>query len=262
MAIKNAKVLRPDELIQPVGVMQDKAGVMTGGAASNPVGVKQPTRPGGGGSDGQGHHVDVPTSPTAPVAPTKPTYTSPYSDQINQMLNSLLNREQFNYNMNADPLYQQYKDQYIQGGRMAMMDTMGQAAALTGGYGNSYASTAGNQAYQQYLTGLNDKGMELRQLAYDMYNDEGNWMLNQLGMLNDAENSAYNRHRDEVNDYYTQQQLDYQRERDDIADEQWAIEHWRQIRNANKQNNKKKKKKKSSDDSGTSQDDERILNRL
>lgn len=261
MAIKNAKVLRPDELIQPGGVMQDKSGVMTGGAASN---KKQPTI------------VQIPyveelteptltpqTQPTTPTAPTKPTYTSPYSDQINQMLNSLLNREQFSYNMNADPLYQQYKDQYIQGGRMAMMDTMGQAAALTGGYGNSYASTAGNQAYQQYLTGLNDKSMELRQLAYDMYNDEGNWMLNQLGMLNDAENSAYNRHRDEVNDYYTQQQLDYQRERDEIADEQWAIEHWRQIRNANKQNNKKKKKKKSSDDSGTSQDDdERILNRL
>ena len=56
---------------------------------------------------------------------------------------------EFKYNVNADPLYQQYKDQYIQGGKLAMMDTMGKAAALTGGYGSTYGQQVGQQDIDQ-----------------------------------------------------------------------------------------------------------------
>ena len=45
---------------------------------------------------------------------------------------------------------------------MLSQDTIGSAAALTGGYGNSYAQNAGNQAYNQYLLGLFDQGSNLR----------------------------------------------------------------------------------------------------
>lgn len=72
----------------------------------------------------------------------------------------------FNYDFNADALYQQYKDKYIQQGQLAMADTMGQAAAMTGGYGNSYAATVGNQAYQAQMQNLNDIVPELYNLAY------------------------------------------------------------------------------------------------
>jgi murein DD-endopeptidase MepM/ murein hydrolase activator NlpD len=100
----------------------------------------------------------------------KPEGVDPsYWATLQEAMNKILNREDFSYDLNGDALYQQYKDRYIQQGKMAMQDTMGQAAALTGGYGNSYASTAGNQAYQGYLQGLNDVIPELQQIAYDRY---------------------------------------------------------------------------------------------
>ena len=97
----------------------------------------------------------------------------------------------FSYDFNADALYQQYKDKYIKQGKMAMQDTMGQAAALTGGYGNSYASTAGNQAYQASLENLNDVIPQLYQMAYDMHNQKGQNMLNQLGILDNERTFEY-----------------------------------------------------------------------
>ena len=129
----------------------------------------------------------------------------------------------FNYDVNSDALYQQYADQYIQQGKMAMQDTIGQASAMTGGYGNSYAATAGNQAYQGYLQQLNDKVPELYQLAlnkwqmgkddlydqyglllkeyereYGLYSDEYNRLLDQLGL---ARNDYY----DGADMHYTEQ---------------------------------------------------------
>jgi hypothetical protein len=36
-------------------------------------------------------------------------------------------------------------------GKSAMQDTIGQASALTGGYGSTYATSAGNQAYNAFI---------------------------------------------------------------------------------------------------------------
>ena len=98
-----------------------------------------------------------------------PVYNSKYQQQIDALLDQVAGRGSFNYDVSSDPLYQAYKNQYVQGGRLAMQDTMGQAAALTGGYGSSYASTAGNQAYQQYLGGLNDQLLNLQSNALARY---------------------------------------------------------------------------------------------
>lgn len=134
-------------------------------------------------------------------------YNSQYEDQLSQLLDQIMNRGEFSYDLNSDVLYQQAKDQYVNLGRMAMMDTMGQAAALTGGYGNSYASTAGNQAYQAYLTQLNENIPEYYQLALDTYQRQGEDLYNRYGILNAADQTAYERYRDTVSDYYTD--LDY-----------------------------------------------------
>ena len=123
-------------------------------------------------------------------------------------------RKDFNYDFNADALYQQYKDKYIQQGKMAMADTMGQAAAMTGGYGNSYAATAGNQAYQNSLSNLNDIIPELYQMAYNKHKQEGQDMLNMMSLLGDERNFEYGEHS-------TKQGYEYQNQRDAIADEQW-----------------------------------------
>ena len=131
-------------------------------------------------------------------------YQSQWQSQLDEAINKILNREKFSYDLNGDALYQQYKDKYIQQGKMAMADTMGQAAAMTGGYGNSYAASVGNQAYQQSLQQLNDIVPELYQMAYDRYNQEGQDLYNQYAMLGERENADYGRYRDSVNDWQTE----------------------------------------------------------
>ncbi|MBE6798798.1 MAG: hypothetical protein E7525_03345 [Ruminococcaceae bacterium] len=131
-------------------------------------------------------------------------YQSAWQSQLNQTLDKILNREKFSYDINADALYQQYKDQYMLQGQQAMMDTMGQAAAATGGYGNSYAQTVGQQTYQGYLQQLNDKVPEFYQMALNQYNQEGQDLYNQYGMYADREAQDYSRYRDDLSDYYTE----------------------------------------------------------
>lgn len=133
-------------------------------------------------------------------------YQSTWQAQLNDTLNKILNREEFSYDLNGDALYQQYKDQYTTQGQMAMMDTMGQAAAMTGGYGNSYAQSVGQQAYQGYLQQLNDKVPELYQLALSQYNQEGQNLKDQASLLYNQEQQEYSRYRDDVSDYYTELQ--------------------------------------------------------
>ena len=169
-----------------------------------------------------------------------------YGQQVQDALDKILNREQFSYNLNADPLYQQYKDQYMRGGKLAMQDTMGQAAQLTGGYGNSYAATAGNQAYQGYLTGLNDKVPDLYSLALSKYSSEGDAMRDNLGALQGMYAQEYAQHQQKVNDYRTEldrldslyadsQAYDYQSARDAVADAQWQAEFDEAVRQWNLQ---------------------------
>lgn len=127
-----------------------------------------------------------------------------YGQQLNDIVNKIGNREKFNYDLNGDMLYQQYKNQYMNLGNQAMMDTMGQASALTGGYGNSYASTAGNQAYQGYLQQLNDKIPQLYQMALDQYNREGEELYNQANLYGNMYNREYGEYRDKVSDWNTE----------------------------------------------------------
>lgn len=173
-------------------------------------------------------------------------YQSPWQNQLNDVIGKIMNRENFSYDLNGDALYQQYKDRYITQGRMAMMDAMGQAAALTGGYGNSYAQSVGQQAYHGYLQGLNDKVPELYQLALSKYQMEGDQMRDKAALAAQMENQDYGRYRDQVGDYNTEldrlqnrydternfdygQYVDdrnylYQLGRDAAADAQWQKE--------------------------------------
>lgn len=100
-----------------------------------------------------------------------------YIKQMNDLYAQYMNRGPFQYDLNGDMLYRQMADKYTQMGQQAMMDTMGQAAALTGGYANSYAQNVGQQAYQQYLTALNDQVPSLYQQAYNVWQDEGDRLL-------------------------------------------------------------------------------------
>ena len=164
-------------------------------------------------------------------------YTSPWQDTLNQIIQQIQNREDFSYDLNGDALYQQYKDQYVNQGKMAMMDTMGQAAAMTGGYGNSYAQSVGQQAYQGYLQQLNDKIPELYSLALSKYNSDNQALYDQASLIAGMEDQAYGRYMDEMTNYYTelgyaQDDARYQAEQDygrwaddrDFGYQQWLAD--------------------------------------
>jgi len=128
-------------------------------------------------------------------------YNSQYGTQIGQTMNNLLGQQPFKYNVNTDALYQQIKDNYIRQGKQAMMDTQGAAAALTGGYGNSYGALAGQQAYQESLGNLSNQIPELYQLAYNKYLNNENSQRQNLAALQGLDESEYARYMNETQAY-------------------------------------------------------------
>lgn len=126
-------------------------------------------------------------------------YSGKYTRQAEELLGQIINRKPFSYDANSDPLYQIYRDRYIMGGQRAMENAMGQAAQLTGGYGNTYAQTVGQQQYQQYMEGLNDKVPELAQQAHARYQGEGDRLRQSYQLLQSADDAAYGRWADGYN---------------------------------------------------------------
>ena len=131
-------------------------------------------------------------------------YQSKWQQTMDDLISKYQSRGPFRYDINADAMYQQMVDRYVQQGQQAMMDTIGQAASLTGGYGNSYAQTAGQQTYQGYLQGANDMLPQFYQMALDRYNSDGDALLQQYRLLSDQEDTAYERYVDQLNQYFTE----------------------------------------------------------
>lgn len=144
----------------------------------------------------------------------RPTYNDTYGDQLSALYAEITGREPFKYDLDGDPLYQQYRDMYMMQGQQAMMDTMGQAAALTGGYGSTYSQAVGQQQYNAYLQDLNAIVPDLYQNAYSRWSDEGDRMLSQYGMLSDLSDREYGLYRDQMSDYWTN--VDYAQQLADL----------------------------------------------
>ena len=153
-----------------------------------------------------------------------PTYTPSYDDEIQRLYNEIVNRGKFNYDLLSDPLYQQYREQYVNQGNMAMMDTMGQAAALTGGYGSSYSQAVGQQQYNNYLNQLNQMVPEFYDRAFNYWQAQGQDLYNQYGLVSDMRDTEYGRYRDEVSDYWNQ--VNYLAGRADTYYNQGADNYW------------------------------------
>lgn len=145
--------------------------------------------------------------------PSVPAFKGTYDEQIRDIYNRIANRGEFAYDVGNDPLYSQYRDKYVKQGQTAMKDTMGQAAALTGGYGSTYSQQVGQQAYNAYLDKLNDVIPELYNAAYGRYQDEGNELYKQYSMLGDLANDEYGKWRDSVSDARYADETAYERQR-------------------------------------------------
>lgn len=92
--------------------------------------------------------------------------------ELERLYAAITGRPAFSYDPASDPVYNSYAQSYRRRGRLAMRDTMGQAAALTGGYGSSYAQSVGQQQYDSYLQSLGEALPELYGMAWQRYNAE------------------------------------------------------------------------------------------
>lgn len=155
-----------------------------------------------------------------------PEYVSRYQSQIDDLTQEILNREPFQYNYQEDPVYQQYAQSYTRAGQRAMQDVLAQVSARTGGLASSYASTASQQTYDNYMQALADKVPELYQLAYSMYQDEGNQLRANLEMLTALESGDYGRYQDLLAQYNSDRNFSYGQYRDLVGDDRYGLE-WR-----------------------------------
>lgn len=132
----------------------------------------------------------------------KPTYAGTYEKELESVYGSIKNREPFRYELNSDPFYRQYEDRYTTLGQRAMRDTVGQAAALTGGYGNTYAESAGQQQYGAYLEKLFDLTPGLYGMALDRYNAEGDALYDRMSWLGTMADREYAQYGDALSAYW------------------------------------------------------------
>lgn len=129
-------------------------------------------------------------------------FQSQYSSDIQNIINSIKNREQFKTDdVFQSDLYTTMRDQAIKNGQKSMRDTMGSAQAATGGYGSTYAQAAGQQAYDNALANFNNTTLDIYDRVYNQYLQEGQELYNQLNMYNNQDSIDYNRYRDTVADY-------------------------------------------------------------
>ena len=131
-------------------------------------------------------------------------YQSQWAQKQQQAASDYMNRPEFKYSLNGDPLYQQYKEAYQRNGKLAMQDTIGQAAAMNGGYGSSYGQVAGQQVYDSKLQQLNDRVPELYNLALSKYQADGEQLMNRFNMASSMESQDYGRYQDALSAWQTE----------------------------------------------------------
>lgn len=142
------------------------------------------------------------------VAALEPeAYRSRFEERLQTLYDQIAGREAFDYDPEEDESYQRYARLYAARGAAAMEDTLGKAAALTGGYASSYAQSAGQQAYNGYLQELAALVPELRQAALAEYQQEGKALQNQYSMLDAQEKADYDRWQDGMSDWEKQLSL-------------------------------------------------------
>ena len=142
---------------------------------------------------------------------TTKTKTYDPDEELEALYAAISRRPAFSYDPGADPVYQSYARRYAQDGLLAMRDTMGQAAALTGGYGSSYSQSAGQQRYDEYLRSLGEVLPELYGMAYQQYADQGEALRRDYDLAFDRREAEYRRGLDRENRDYARRQDSYKK---------------------------------------------------
>lgn len=121
-----------------------------------------------------------------------PTYNSEYMDQLNALARQLASMNYDDWTKGSQ--YQALADRYSASGRMSMQDVLGQVASRTGGLASSYATTAAQQQYNQYMA-------QLEEVARQLYSQERGDLMDSASLYRNLANDEYDRYRDSLSDY-------------------------------------------------------------
>lgn len=145
-------------------------------------------------------YVKTTSAGKAPTYKAPSAYSSKYQGNIYAAMDKVTN---FKYDPMEDASYRALAKVYNERGNKAAKDTMGDAAALNGGYGTSYATSAAQQA-------RNDYNMQLASYIPDLEQNAYNRNVQALSAYRDADDTAYGRYRDNVSDKQWQHSQNYQ----------------------------------------------------
>ena len=167
------------------------------------------------------------------LASQKPSYSGDTYD-TSKVINQLTNMDYADWTQSDQ--YKALADRYGNQGQMSMQDVLGQISSRTGGLASSYATTAAQQQYNEYMS-------QLEEVARQMYSNDRSDLAENLSVMNSANDTAYNRYlnelgqyntdysnaygayRDAVGDLQYSQEQDYQKSRDALSDERYNQEY-------------------------------------
>ena len=144
-----------------------------------------------------------------------PTYENTFAQQQKDLLDRILNREDFSWSRETDPQWSSYKKSYLREGDRATANALAKASAASGGRPSSYAVNVATQAGDYYATKLNDVIPTLYQQAYERYLDEYNMKLKDLNAVNQQEQLDYAKYLDRLGQFNTDRGFAYQNYADD-----------------------------------------------
>ena len=116
-------------------------------------------------------------------------------DTLNELAKQLISMNYDDWTKGSQ--YQALADRYGNNGRMSMQDVLGQVASRTGGLASSYATTAAQQQYNQYMA-------QLEEVARQMYSQDRSDLLDNANLYRNLANDEYDRYRDSLADYNAQ----------------------------------------------------------
>lgn len=124
-----------------------------------------------------------------------PTYDSDYMDKLNAVVRQLTEMNYDDWTKGSQ--YQALAERYGNNGKMSMQDVLGQIASRTGGLASSYATTAAQQQYNQYMA-------QMEEVARQMYSQDRSELMDNANLYRNLANDEYDRYRDSVSDYNAQ----------------------------------------------------------
>lgn len=140
---------------------------------------------------------------------------SQWDDLLNQVANELAS---MNYeDWTKGDQYKALAERYGNEGRMSMQNVLGQIASRTGGLASSYATTAAQQQYNQFMS-------ELEAAAMEMYGVERSDLLDKANMYRQLGQDDYDKYLDELGQWNTDRNFGYGVYRDNVSDQRYEDE--------------------------------------